>query len=88
MLPQQFRRDINSRNEFVKYVNDRQEALCNNIKADGIEIYVVRFRDGDATLMENCASSPAHYFEANNASQLSAAFAAIGTGIGQLRLTN
>jgi Flp pilus assembly protein TadG len=88
ILPNMFQRDIDSRTEFVEYVNDRQEALCNAIKAEDIEIYVVRFRDGDADLMESCATSPSHYFEANNAAQLSAAFAAIGSGIGQLRLTD
>ncbi|HYD73351.1 MAG TPA: pilus assembly protein TadG-related protein [Candidatus Binatia bacterium] len=88
ILPNTFRRDIDSRSEFVDYVNDRQEALCNAIKADDIEIYVVRFRDGDADLMRDCATSPSHYFEADNASQLAAAFAAIGSGIGQLRLTD
>jgi hypothetical protein len=88
ILPNMFQRDIDSRGEFVDYVNDRQTALCDAIKAEDIEIYVVRFRDGDADLMESCATSPSHYFEANNAAQLSAAFAAIGSGIGQLRLTD
>jgi Flp pilus assembly protein TadG len=88
ILPDAFRRDIDSRNEFVTYVNARQEALCNAIKNEDIEIYVVRFRDGDADLMESCATSPQHYFEADNAAQLAAAFDAIGSGIGQLRLTN
>jgi Flp pilus assembly protein TadG len=87
ILPNQWDRDIDSRNEFVSYVNQRQDALCDAIKAEDIEIYVVRFRDGDASLMESCATDSAHYFEADNAAQLAAAFAAIGSGIGQLRLT-
>lgn len=88
VLPPQFRRDINSSNQYVNYVNARQRAVCDNIKADGIEIYVVRFRNGDESVMRDCASSTEHYFRANNAQELSAAFDAIGTGIGQLRLTH
>lgn len=87
VLPPQFRRDVDSRSEYVDYVDDRQRALCTAIKNAGIEIYVVRFRSGNESLMRNCASSPGHFFNANNAQQLSAAFDAIGTGIGSLRLT-
>jgi hypothetical protein len=88
ILPAQFRRDIDSSNEYVDYVDDRQRALCTNIKNAGIEIYVVRFRSGNENLMRSCASSDEHFFNANNAQELSAAFDAIGTGIGSLRLTH
>lgn len=82
------RRDIDSSNEYVSYVNNRQSQLCTAIKNAGIEIYVVRFRDGNETLMRNCASSSEHFFNADNAQELAEAFNAIGTGIGQLRLTH
>jgi len=82
------RRDIDSGNEYVTYVNNRQRQLCTNIKNDGITIYVVRFRDGNADLMRDCATSPEHFFEADSAEELAQAFNAIGTGIGQLRLTH
>jgi Flp pilus assembly protein TadG len=88
VLPPGFQRDIDSRNDFVTYINNRQSTLCTNIKNAGIEIYVVRFREGNETLMRNCATSPAHYFRADNADQLSDAFDAIGSGIGELRLTH
>jgi Flp pilus assembly protein TadG len=88
VLPAQFRRNITSRNGFVNYVNSRQTQLCTNIKNAGITIYVVRFRDGNETLMRNCASSPEHFFNADNAQELADAFDAIGTGIGELRLTH
>jgi hypothetical protein len=81
------RRDIDSSNEYVNYVDSRQRALCEAIKDAGIEIYVVRFRNGNERLMRDCASGDDHFFNANNAQQLSAAFDAIGSGIGQLRLT-
>ena len=82
------RRDIDSSNEYVDYVDDRQSALCTAIKNAGIEIYVVRFRNGNEDLMRNCASSDEHFFNADNAAELSQAFDAIGTGIGSLRLTH
>ncbi len=81
------RRNIDSANEYVSYVDNRQRALCTAIKNAGIEIYVVRFRDGNEDLMRDCASSDGHFFNADNAAELSQAFDAIGTGIGSLRLT-
>ena len=82
------RRDIDSSNEYVNYVDDRQRALCEAIKDADIEIYVVRFRNGNEDLMRDCASGDDHFFNAGNAQELSAAFDAIGSGIGQLRLTH
>jgi hypothetical protein len=91
VLPPQYRRNITSSTNYVQYVNARQAQLCTNIKNDGIEIYAVIFRETDQTtenLMRNCATSPEHFFRADNAQELSEAFDAIGTGIGQLRLTD
>ncbi len=90
VLPAQFRRNINSSNQYVTYVNDRQAQLCTNIKNSDIEIYTVIFRETDTAtvnMMRNCASSTQHFYRADNAQQLAAAFSAIGTGIGSLRLT-
>ncbi len=87
LLPPELRRDIDSENEYISYVNNRQRALCTAIKNAGIEIYVVRFRDGDESVMRSCATDSDHFFNANNAAELSAAFDAIGSGIGALRLT-
>jgi hypothetical protein len=85
--PNIVRRDIDSSNEYVNYVDERQRQLCEAIKDAGIEIYVVRFRNGNEDLMRDCASGDDHFYNANNSSELSAAFNAIGSGIGQLRLT-
>lgn len=85
-----FRRDIDNADEFVDYINDRERLLCENIKDEGIEIYTVIFRETDGEtrdLMRDCATSPNHYFTADNAAELNAAFTAIGSGIGNLRLT-
>jgi len=90
ILPPQYRRNITSSSSYVTYVNNREAALCTNIKNSDIEIYTVIFRETDQqteNLMRNCASGSDHFFRANNASELAAAFDAIGTGIGALRLT-
>lgn len=91
ILPPQYRRNITSSTSYVTYVNGRESQLCTNIKNANIEIYTVIFRETDQateTLMRNCASGPDHFFRADNAAELSDAFDAIGSGIGQLRLTH
>lgn len=94
ILPDTLQRELNDGSNisnsttYLRYVNQRQAMLCTNIKNAGIEIYVVRFRNGDASIMRDCATQDGeHYYEANSASELAAAFDAIGTGIGSLRLT-
>lgn len=91
ILPAQYRRNISNSSNYVTYVNGREAQLCSNIKNADIEIYTVIFRETDPAteqLMRNCASGNDHFYRANNASELSAAFRAIGSGIGQLRLTH
>jgi len=58
--------------------------LCTNIKADGIKIYTVAFEVTDAAtidLLRNCATDAEKFYDASNASQLTAAFSDIGAGI-------
>jgi Flp pilus assembly protein TadG len=90
ILPPQYRRAISNSTNYVTYINSRESQLCTNIKNADIEIYTVIFRETDPAtelLMRNCASGSDHFFRADNAQELSAAFDAIGTGIGSLRLT-
>lgn len=67
---------------------------CTNAKAAGLEIFTIGFSTPSdpidkqgLDLMKACATNPEHYFAAENASQLNAAFEAIGTGLGKLRLS-
>lgn len=81
---------ISGSSSMVSYINSREEALCDAIKAAGIEIYTIQFRDAsldNANRLRNCATDPDHYFLAADAQQLQEAFDAIGSGIGKLRLT-
>ena len=65
-------------------------ALCTEMKAQGIVVYTVGFDmggDADALqLLEDCASSPANFYVADNGADLQLAFAAIGTEISRLRI--
>jgi Flp pilus assembly protein TadG len=91
VLPSQWRRNISNSGQYVTHVNARQAQLCTNIKAAGIEIYTVLFREDDEDTMEmmqDCASGDDHFIHAENPQQLQDAFDDIGTGIGRLRLTH
>ncbi len=86
-----YRRNIHSRAQFVNHINDRERLLCENIKREDIVIYTVLFRETDQTtenLMRNCATSSDHFFRADSQEELQQVFTAIGSGIGQLRLTH
>lgn len=76
----------------VSYMNARQLQLCQAVRDAGIEIYAIGFRitaGGVADqLLANCVTQDdGHYFHADSQAQLLQAFDAIGTGIGELRLT-
>jgi Flp pilus assembly protein TadG len=90
-MPAQYQRNISSSSNYVTYVNNREQQVCANIKAAGIEIYTVIFRETDTAtvnLMRNCASGSDHFYRADDGNQLKNAFKAIGSGIGQLRLVH
>lgn len=79
-------------NNFISLIapatkNARLEQICDALKAEDVEIFAVGFEataTGTAT-MQNCASSPGHYYGANGL-ELQAAFAAIARQISQLKL--
>jgi Flp pilus assembly protein TadG len=68
-------------------IDARTALACTNIKNAGIKIYAIRVIDGNATLLQNCASSPSMYYDVQDASQLSGVFSAIGTVIANLHLS-
>jgi Flp pilus assembly protein TadG len=83
--------NTNDSGDMVAYMNDRQEALCDEIKAAGVEVYTIGFgiTPGGAAdqLLEFCATDADHYFQADSQQEMLEAFDAIGSGIGDLRLT-
>jgi Flp pilus assembly protein TadG len=76
----------------VDYMNNREALLCEAIKASNIEVYTIGFNitaGGTAEqLLQNCATDDGeHYFRADNQAELLLAFDAIGSGIGDLRIS-
>lgn len=70
----------------------RIEALCENVKADGITIFTVAYKlpAGSAAaldVLEACASNPSLAFEAKNTKQLKRTFKDIGKNLQVVRLS-
>ena len=90
-MQSEYRRSMSdSESSYVAYVNNRLSRLCDNVKDDQIEIYTIVFREPSSSirsLLRACATDTDHAFTAENADDLRQAFDAIGSGIGQLRLT-
>ena len=65
-----------------------QVAMCNLAKDQKVIIYSIAFeaQTSGKTKLSNCASSPAHFFDATG-TQISSAFRMIATNITQLKLT-
>eukprot|EP01032_Pedospumella_encystans_P036333 gene36333-41110_t len=70
----------------------KTKATCDSAKTDGVQIFTVAFMapsKGQA-LLQYCASSTSHYYDAQNAAELVAAFKEIGDKAveASTRLTN
>jgi Flp pilus assembly protein TadG len=70
-------------------MDTRTAAICNNIKADKIAVYTVRIDVSGVSpsVLQNCASTPAQFYDVPNVANLPAAFTAIAGQIGKLRLS-
>jgi Mg-chelatase subunit ChlD len=70
--------------------NNKTRVLCDRIKLSNIIVYTVAFKvysNSTRNMLEDCASTPNHYFDAQNNAALEAAFAKIGGEINNLRLS-
>lgn len=73
----------------VDATNADTMAICDNMKAQNIEIYSVAFMVDDADaqdMLEYCAASSEHYYDASDNEQLLAAFADISASLRVVRL--
>lgn len=64
--------------------------LCTAVKADGIVVYTIAFNVTDALirdLLKQCGTTPAHFFEPDNATELADAFADIAASLRNLSLS-
>ncbi|MEQ1931172.1 MAG: TadE/TadG family type IV pilus assembly protein [Parvularculaceae bacterium] len=70
--------------------NSLMMRLCQEIKADEIVVYSIAFGEIEGatrSLLEECASSTNHYFEARSSGELAHAFQAIGASLRSLSLS-
>lgn len=70
--------------------NDQAKAMCQNMKQQDVIVFTVGFmlnHPAAAETLGECATSPQHYFRAENGDELRAAFAAIAVQLNNLRLT-
>lgn len=61
--------------------NKITEDVCDEVKAQGIEIYTIAFEVSDSatkTLLEDCATDSTYYYDAKNSADLKQAFESIG----------
>ncbi|WP_428928465.1 pilus assembly protein TadG-related protein [Marinibacterium sp. SX1] len=68
--------------------NSRVSRICDAVKEENVIVFTIGFEappNGEAVL-QDCASSPAHYFDVEGL-EISDAFSAIASSIRQLRLT-
>jgi len=65
--------------------------LCDRIKDDDIQVFTIAYEVTDAptrNLLRDCATSSSNFFNATNATELNAAFQAIGNSLVELRITS
>ncbi len=67
-------------------IDARTKKVCDNVKAAGIKLYTVRVIEGNATLLQQCATKSDMYFNVQNASQLDGVFSAISKNLANLRI--
>lgn len=70
-------------------IDARQRLLCDNAKADGIQIYTIQVNtnnDNNSSVMSYCASSSSNYFATTSANGISTAFSSIGSALSKLRV--
>lgn len=70
-------------------VDARMQTMCDNVKATGVTIYTVQIDTdgaGQSAVLPYCASASNNFFMLTDPSQISAAFAQIGTSISKLRV--
>ena len=68
-------------------IDGRTQKACDNIKAANIKLYTIRVLDGNAALLQNCATKSDMYYDVQDAAQLNTVFGAIATNLANLRIS-
>ncbi|MDC7683927.1 pilus assembly protein [Asticcacaulis sp. BYS171W] len=72
---------------YNSYINARTALACQRAKDLEITVYVVRVLQGDSTLLKNCASKTAYYYDLKSTSDLNSALSDVFNSIKSTRLT-
>ena len=67
-------------------IDPRTQQVCDDIKDDNIKIYTVRVVNGNAALLQNCATKPDMYYDVQQADQLENVFSSIAQNLAKLRI--
>ena len=70
-------------------IDTREQATCDAIKAQHIELYTIQVNTGGdptSTLLQNCATSPDKFYLLTSADQVTATFNTIGSNLTKLRV--
>jgi hypothetical protein len=68
-------------------IDARTTLACTNVKAANIKVYTVRVINGNASLLQSCATKPSMYYDVQQASQLDSVFSAIAQNLANLRIS-
>jgi Flp pilus assembly protein TadG len=80
----------NTQNRWTNKTSDidkRTEKACDEVKSSGVRLYTIRVIDGNASLLKKCATSPAHFYEVKDASELDPVFKSLAREITAVRLS-
>ena len=80
---------LNTANRFTtnaSQIDARTAAVCDNIKAAKIKMYTVRVIEGNAALLQACATASNMYYDVQLSSQLKDVFASIAASLSGTRL--
>jgi Flp pilus assembly protein TadG len=67
-------------------IDNRTKLACTNVNNANIKLYTVRVINGNASLLQQCASKTDMYYNVQNAAQLSSVFSTIAQNLANLRL--
>lgn len=68
-------------------IDKRTEAVCDEIRSQGIKLYAIRVIEGNEGLLRKCATQPSMYYSVSRASELKDVFDRIAVDITTLRLS-
>ncbi|MCC6890743.1 MAG: VWA domain-containing protein [Hyphomicrobiales bacterium] len=67
-------------------IDARTQLACASVKAANIKLYTIRVINGNASLLQGCATKPDMYYDVQNASQLNNVFTTIAQSLANLRI--